>query len=127
MVDALDDLSHQLWTLRELLDQLVYKLEVQQLLLGAGRSRWLPYVGAELDAPTRPHPHGLDGGHQPLLPGDGSTDSVGAGPSVNVGSGPGENVGTGVGSAVSPASCCTWLRAAARESAWMDPATRSRR
>lgn len=50
MVDALDDLSHQLWTLRELLDQLVYKLEVQQLLLGAGRSRWLPYVGAELDA-----------------------------------------------------------------------------
>lgn len=50
MVDPLEDLSHQLWTLRELLDQLVYKLEVQQLLLGANRTRWLPYVGAELEA-----------------------------------------------------------------------------
>ncbi|MGH9134079.1 MAG: flagellar export chaperone FlgN [Ilumatobacteraceae bacterium] len=46
----MEDLSHQLWTLRELLEELVYKLEVQRLLLGAGKSRWLPSIDAELAA-----------------------------------------------------------------------------
>jgi hypothetical protein len=49
-VEPAEDLSHQLWTMRELLEQLVYKLEVQGLLLAAGRARWIPYVTAELEA-----------------------------------------------------------------------------
>lgn len=49
-VDAAEDLSHQLWTLRELLEQLVFKLEVQTLLLGAGRARWIPFASAEIEA-----------------------------------------------------------------------------
>lgn len=49
-VEPVEDLSHQLWTMRELLEQLVYKLEVQGLLLAAGRARWIPYVTAELEA-----------------------------------------------------------------------------
>lgn len=36
--------------MRELLEQLVYKLEVQRLVLASGRSRWLPFVEAELEA-----------------------------------------------------------------------------
>lgn len=49
-MDATEDLSHQLWTLRELLEQLVFKLEVQMLLLGAGRARWIPFASAEVEA-----------------------------------------------------------------------------
>jgi len=49
-VEPAEDLSHQLWTMRELLEQLVYKLEVQGLLLASGRARWIPYVTAELEA-----------------------------------------------------------------------------
>jgi hypothetical protein len=49
-MDTAEDLSHQLWTLRELLEELVYKLEVQRLLLGAGKTRWLPSIDAELAA-----------------------------------------------------------------------------
>lgn len=49
-VNAVEDLSHQLWTMRELLEQLVYKLEVQRLMLAAGRSRWLPFVESEIEA-----------------------------------------------------------------------------
>lgn len=49
-MEPAEDLSHQLWTMRELLEQLVYKLEVQGLLLAAGRARWIPYVTAELEA-----------------------------------------------------------------------------
>jgi hypothetical protein len=49
-VDAAEELSHQLWVLRELLEQLVFKLEVQSMLLSAGRVRWLPYIAAEVDA-----------------------------------------------------------------------------
>jgi hypothetical protein len=49
-VEPAEDLSHQLWTMRELLEQLVYKLEVQGLLLAAGRARWVPYVTAEIEA-----------------------------------------------------------------------------
>ncbi|MCU1361112.1 MAG: hypothetical protein JWN99_2401 [Ilumatobacteraceae bacterium] len=50
LVEPAEDLSHQLWTMRELLEQLVYKLEVQGLLLAAGRARWVPYVTAEIEA-----------------------------------------------------------------------------
>jgi FlgN protein len=49
-VEPAEDLSHQLWTMRELLEQLVYKLEVQGLLLAASRARWVPYVTAEIEA-----------------------------------------------------------------------------
>ena len=49
-MDATEDLSHQLWTLRELLEQLVFKLEVQMLLLSAGRARWIPFASAEVEA-----------------------------------------------------------------------------
>jgi hypothetical protein len=49
-VEPAEDLSHQLWTMRELLEQLVYKLDVQGLLLAGGRARWIPYVTAELEA-----------------------------------------------------------------------------
>ena len=49
-VDATEDLSHELWTLRELLEQLVFKLEVQTLLLSAGRARWIPFASAEIEA-----------------------------------------------------------------------------
>lgn len=49
-MDATEDLSHQLWTMRELLEQLVFKLEVQTLLLGAGRARWIPFATAEIEA-----------------------------------------------------------------------------
>lgn len=48
-MDATEDLSHQLWTLRELLEQLVFKLEVQGLLLGASRARWMPFVAVEIE------------------------------------------------------------------------------
>lgn len=49
-MEPAEDLSHHLWTMRELLEQLVYKLEVQGLLLGANRARWLPYITAEIEA-----------------------------------------------------------------------------
>jgi len=48
-VDATEDLSHQLWTMRELLEQLVFKLEVQGLLLGASRARWMPFIAVEIE------------------------------------------------------------------------------
>jgi len=49
-VDAAEDLSHQLWTMRELLQHLVYKLEVQGLLMNTNRTRWVPFAVAEIDA-----------------------------------------------------------------------------
>ncbi len=49
-MEPAEDLSHQLWTMRELLEQLVYKLEVQGLLLASSRARWMPYITAELEA-----------------------------------------------------------------------------
>jgi hypothetical protein len=49
-VDPAEDLSYQLWIVRELLEQLVYKLDVQGLLLRANRSRWMPMVCAEIEA-----------------------------------------------------------------------------
>src|SRR3981189_2986261 len=41
-VMALSDVSNILWRERQLLELLVFKLEEEQLVLAAGRSRWLP-------------------------------------------------------------------------------------
>jgi hypothetical protein len=49
-VEPAEDLSHQLWTMRELLEQMVYKLEMQGLLLAAGRTRWLPFLNSEIES-----------------------------------------------------------------------------
>lgn len=43
------DLSAQLWRERELLDTLTFRLEVEQLLLTAGRTRRLPQATAEVE------------------------------------------------------------------------------
>lgn len=45
-----NELSSLLWKERELLDVLTYKLETEQLLLTAGKSRWLQYATAEVEA-----------------------------------------------------------------------------
>lgn len=48
-----DELSRLLWDQRQLIDLLLYKLEVEQLVLAAGRTRWIDQsareVGAVLD------------------------------------------------------------------------------
>lgn len=49
-MEPAEDLSHQLWTMRELLEQMVYKLEMQGLLLAAGRTRWLPFLNTEIES-----------------------------------------------------------------------------
>jgi FlgN protein len=49
-MDAAEDLSHQLWTMRELLQHLVFKLEVQGMLMSTSRTRWVPFAAAEVDA-----------------------------------------------------------------------------
>lgn len=43
------ELSHTLWRQRRLLERLVYKLEVQQLVLAAGRTRWLNAAAHEVE------------------------------------------------------------------------------
>lgn len=43
-MDDRDELSRRLWTLRELMSQLLFALEVQQLVLANDRLRWLPMV-----------------------------------------------------------------------------------
>lgn len=48
-MDPAIELSHHLWSLRQLLDRLVYRLEVQQLLLATGRTRFLALAAAEVD------------------------------------------------------------------------------
>jgi hypothetical protein len=48
-MDAANELSHHLWSLRQLLERLIYRLDVQQLLLAASRTRFLPLAAAELD------------------------------------------------------------------------------
>jgi flagellar biosynthesis/type III secretory pathway chaperone len=40
-MDSLTELSNILWRQRRALEQLLYKLEVQQLVLASGRTRWL--------------------------------------------------------------------------------------
>lgn len=46
---SLTDLSSVLWRSRELLELLLFKLEEEQLLLAAGRSRWLPHATREVE------------------------------------------------------------------------------
>lgn len=43
------DLSAALWRERELLELLVFKLEEEQLLLAAGRTRWVGHASREVD------------------------------------------------------------------------------
>ena len=47
---ALDALSEVLWHERSLLELLLFKLEEEQLLLTAGRSRWLAHATREVEA-----------------------------------------------------------------------------
>jgi len=47
---SMEDLSSVLWQERELLETLLYKLEVEQLVLAGGRTRWLPAAAREIDA-----------------------------------------------------------------------------
>ncbi|HLU42740.1 MAG TPA: flagellar protein FlgN [Microthrixaceae bacterium] len=46
---ALGELSHVLWRLRDLTSILVYRLEVQQLVLLAGRVRWVDLATEDVD------------------------------------------------------------------------------
>lgn len=46
---ALAEVSSVLWHVRDLLDLLVFKLEEEQLLLAAGRSRWLARATHEVE------------------------------------------------------------------------------
>ncbi len=46
---ALSNLSAGLWRIQELLELLTYKLEVQQVLIEAGRSRWMGRSTREID------------------------------------------------------------------------------
>jgi hypothetical protein len=45
----MEDLSLILWRERELLDTLLYKLEIEQLVLAGGKSRWLPSAAREVE------------------------------------------------------------------------------
>lgn len=44
-----NELSMQLWRERELLELLLFKLEEQELLLAAGRSRWMKFATREIE------------------------------------------------------------------------------
>jgi hypothetical protein len=46
---TLSDVSNILWRERQLLELLVFKLEEEQLVLAAGRSRWLAYATREVE------------------------------------------------------------------------------
>jgi FlgN protein len=46
---ALNDVSNILWRERNLLELLVFKLEEEQLVLAAGRSRWLTHATREVE------------------------------------------------------------------------------
>jgi flagellar biosynthesis/type III secretory pathway chaperone len=46
---AMEELSSVLWRERELLEMLLFKLEEEQLLLAAGRTRWLPHAAREVE------------------------------------------------------------------------------
>jgi hypothetical protein len=45
-----EDLSLILWRERELLDALLYKLEIEQLVLASGSNRWLGTAAREVEA-----------------------------------------------------------------------------
>ncbi|MBO3664614.1 flagellar protein FlgN [Microbacterium stercoris] len=44
-----NELSAQLWRERELMEMLLFKLDEQQLLLSAGRARWIHYATREVE------------------------------------------------------------------------------
>lgn len=44
-----NELSTLLWRERELLELLLFKLEEEQLLLGAGKAKWLPFATREVE------------------------------------------------------------------------------
>ena len=46
---ALSDVSNILWRERQLLELLVFKLEEEQLVLAAGRTRWLAHATREVE------------------------------------------------------------------------------
>ena len=46
---ALNDVSNILWRERQLLELLVFKLEEEQLVLAAGRTRWLSHATREVE------------------------------------------------------------------------------
>lgn len=45
-----NELSNELWRQRELLELLLYKFDVEQLLLAAGKARWVPHATREAEA-----------------------------------------------------------------------------
>ncbi|RYB94223.1 flagellar protein FlgN [Nocardioides oleivorans] len=47
---AVEKLSLVLWRERELLEELHYRLEVEQLVLASGRTRWLAHATRDIDA-----------------------------------------------------------------------------
>lgn len=47
---AADNLSSLLWRERELLDLLIFKLETEQLLLTAGKTKWLLHATREVES-----------------------------------------------------------------------------
>ena len=49
---SLPDLAAVLWRQRELLERLTYRLVCEQLLLAAGRTRWLPAATGEVESLT---------------------------------------------------------------------------
>ncbi|GAB2729250.1 flagellar protein FlgN [Nocardioides pakistanensis] len=46
---SMEDLSAVLWRERELLETLLFKLEVEQLVLATGRTRWLSSAAREIE------------------------------------------------------------------------------
>jgi hypothetical protein len=46
---SLADLSSTLWRVREMMDLLLFKLEEEQLVLAAGKTRWLPHATREVE------------------------------------------------------------------------------
>lgn len=46
---SMEDLSSVLWRERELLQTLLFKLEVEQLVLASGRTRWLAPAAREIE------------------------------------------------------------------------------
>ncbi len=45
----MEELSAVLWRERELLETLLFKLEVEELVLATGRTRWLPSAAREIE------------------------------------------------------------------------------
>lgn len=47
---SMEDLSSVLWRERDLLETLLYKLEVEQLVLATGRTQWLAKAAQDIEA-----------------------------------------------------------------------------